>query len=59
MMFVVSVLNLRFEQQLHHCECIAEIMEFAVDRLYTEIKAEEKMFFIIPVKLQKILAVRK
>ena len=28
---VVGVLNLRFEQQLHHAECIAEIMEFAVD----------------------------
>lgn len=28
---VIAVLNLRFEQQLHHCERIAEIMEFAVD----------------------------
>ena len=28
---IVGVLNLRFEQQLHHAECIAEIMEFAVD----------------------------
>lgn len=26
-----AVLNLRFEKQLHHCECIAEIMEFVVD----------------------------
>lgn len=26
----LAVLNLRFEEQLHHSECIAEIMEFAV-----------------------------
>ena len=31
---VVGVLNLRFEQQLHHAERIAEIMEFAVDPSY-------------------------
>ena len=28
---VVGVLNLRFEEQLHHADSIAEIMEFAVD----------------------------
>ena len=28
---VIAVLNLRFEEQLHHTERIAEIMEFAVD----------------------------
>ncbi len=28
--FVVGVLNLRFEEQLHHTECIAEIMEFVI-----------------------------
>ena len=28
---VIGVLNLRFEEQLHHSEFIAEIMEFAVD----------------------------
>ena len=28
---VLAVLNLRFEEQLHHAECIAEIMEFVVD----------------------------
>ena len=28
---VLAVLNLRFERQLHHSECIAEIMEFVVD----------------------------
>lgn len=28
---VIGVLNLRFEEQLHHSEWIAEIMEFAVD----------------------------
>ena len=31
---VCAVLNLRFEEQLHHAECIAEIMEFAVDSAY-------------------------
>ena len=31
---IVGVLNLRFEQQLHHSERIAEIMEFAVDTYY-------------------------
>ena len=28
---LLAVLNLRFEEQLHHTECIAEIMEFVVD----------------------------
>ena len=28
---VTAMLNLRFEEQLHHCERIAEIMEFVVD----------------------------
>ena len=28
---VIAVLNLRFEEQLHHAARIAEIMEFAVD----------------------------
>ena len=28
---ILAVLNLRFEEQLHHSECIAEIMEFVVD----------------------------
>lgn len=27
----LGVLNLRFEEQLHHADCIAEIMELAVD----------------------------
>lgn len=30
----LAVLNLRFEEQLHHSECIAEIMEFAVNSAY-------------------------
>lgn len=28
---ILAVLNLRFENQLHHAECIAEVMEFVVD----------------------------
>ena len=28
---ILGVLNLRFEKQLHHSECIAEVMEFVVD----------------------------
>ena len=31
---VLAVLNLRFEEQLHHAECIAEILEFVVDPDY-------------------------
>ena len=31
---IIGVSNLRFEEQLHHSECIAEIMEFAVDKTY-------------------------
>ena len=31
---VVGVLHVRFEQQLHHAERIAEIMEFVVDPSY-------------------------
>ncbi len=33
---VVGVLNLRFEEQLHHSEYIAEIMEFVIDPNYRE-----------------------
>ena len=31
---VIAVLNLRFEEQLHHTDRIAEIMEFAVDAAF-------------------------
>ena len=31
---IVAVLNLRFENQLHHCSCIAEIIEFVVAAPY-------------------------
>ena len=31
---IIGLLNLRFEEQLHHSECIAEIMEFAVNKAY-------------------------
>lgn len=28
---VVGMLNLRFEEQLHHCDMVAEILEFVID----------------------------
>ena len=31
---VIAVLNMRFEEQLHHAENIAEIMEFAVEAVF-------------------------
>ena len=31
---IIGMLNLRFEEQLHHSECIAEIMEFAINSAY-------------------------
>ena len=31
---VIAVLNLRFEEQLHHADRIAEIMEFAVEAAF-------------------------
>ena len=31
---VIGVLNIRFEEQLHHAALVAEIMEFAVDPHY-------------------------
>ncbi|MDO4298717.1 MAG: GNAT family N-acetyltransferase [Lachnospiraceae bacterium] len=31
---VIGLLNLRFEEQLHHSERIAEVLEFAVDHKY-------------------------
>jgi len=41
---IVGVLNLRFEEQLHHSECIAEIMEFAVDSAYRKQGIGKGMF---------------
>lgn len=41
---VVGVLNLRFEEQLHHSESIAEIMEFAVDPAYRNRGVGKQMF---------------
>lgn len=41
---VIGVLNLRFEEQLHHSEYIAEIMEFAVDSAYRKQGIGKEMF---------------
>lgn len=41
---VIGVLNLRFEEQLHHSERIAEIMEFAVDSAYRKQGIGKEMF---------------
>ena len=41
---VAGVLNLRFEEQLHHSERIAEIMEFAVDSIYRKQGVGKGMF---------------
>lgn len=41
---IVGVLNLRFEEQLHNSEYIAEIMEFAVDSTYRKQGIGKEMF---------------
>ena len=41
---VIGVSNLRFEQQLHHSECIAEIMEFSINPLYRNKGIGKEMF---------------
>ena len=41
---ILAVLNLRFEEQLHHSECIAEIMEFVVDTSCRSQGIGKKMF---------------
>lgn len=41
---VIGVLNLRFEKQLHHSECIAEIMEFAIHSSYRKKGIGKEMF---------------
>ncbi|WP_373218693.1 GNAT family N-acetyltransferase [Ruminococcus sp. 5_1_39BFAA] len=44
---VIGVLNLRFEEQLHHSECIAEIMEFAVDEAYRkQLRQDTHRFYL-------------
>ncbi len=55
---VIGVLNLRFEDQLHHSECIAEIMEFAVDEAYRK-QGIGKEMFTNACQLAKVLVVRK
>lgn len=41
---IMGVLNLRFEEQLHHSERIAEIMEFAVDSSYRKRGIGKELF---------------
>lgn len=41
---VIGVLNLRFEEQLHHSECIAAIMEFVIDKKYRRQGLGKEMF---------------
>ena len=41
---IVAMLNMRFETQLHHCEKIAEIMEFIVNDHYRSLGIGKKMF---------------
>ena len=55
---VIGVLNLRFEELLHHSECIAEIMEFAVDKAYRKQGIGREML-ANACKLAQVLAARK
>lgn len=41
---VTGILNLRFEEQLHHSECIAEIMEFVIAPDYRNRGTGREMF---------------
>ena len=41
---IIGMLNLRFEEQLHHSECIAEIMEFAINSAYRSRGIGKEMF---------------
>lgn len=41
---VIGVINLRVEEQLHHCEKIAEVMEFAVQKNYRKQGVGKKLF---------------
>jgi len=41
---VIGVLNLRFEEQLHHSERIAEVLEFAIDPAYRKQGIGKTMF---------------
>ena len=44
---VIGVLNLRIEEQLHHAERVAEIMEFIVDAKYRKHSIGKEMFMQI------------
>lgn len=41
---VIAALNMRFERQLHHCDRIAEMTEFAVDAEYRSKGIGKEMF---------------
>ena len=41
---ILAFLNMRFEEQLHHCERIAEVMEFSVNPSYRSQGIGKQMF---------------
>lgn len=43
---IICVLNLRFEEQLHHASCIAEVLEFAIDPSHRSKGIGREMFSI-------------
>ena len=50
---LIGVLNLRFEGQLHHSECIAEIMGFAVDSVDRKTVLIKKILLYLFQELEK------
>ncbi len=52
---IAGLLNLRFEEQLHHSECIAEVMEFIVASSYRKCGIGKEML----ARLQKHFIVHK
>lgn len=50
---IVGVLNLRFEEQLHHANYIAEIMEFVVSTSYRNRGIGKEMFDVACQRAEK------